>query len=188
MWLSQIITSRSTAPPPCQGMGGQNRSTPPTPKGDQGGPKSPRAVLGSLLLPSPIRGRKATQLLGEWAAKGVPGAAGSPTKAALTLPSAAPGCDASTKQLFCRVLLVLPMPCCSLSSPCWDHPSIHPSLEWQHPSGSSEGLCSAPSPCTQALLSVLGTASRAPAHSLHRCTHGLQKICPVLGNAKGEKK
>lgn len=132
---------------------------------------------------------------------------GSPTKAALTLPTgrAARGCDASTKHLFCRVLSVLPMLCCS-SSPCVGSslPSILPGpperavpppataqvavTHWasQHP----KGLCLLSPPHANRLFSLSQARwEGASAHSLHHTpsAHGLLKICPVLGNARGKK-
>lgn len=87
--------------------------------------------------------------------------------------SAGPGCDVSTKHLFCRV--VLHIPCCS-SSPCG--PAFHPSFQdprngnlslcpgkWRHPSGCSAAkgtLLAVPFSCKQALPSALGSVGRGP--------------------------
>lgn len=106
--------------------------------------------------------------------------------------SAAPGCDASTKHLSCRVLSALHTPHCS-SSP-WD-PAFHPSFQgpktgnpspcgsWQ--SQRDSACCPLPKQTGSPLCP--GHSGQGPLHTANTtaCSaHGLQKTCPALGNAR----
>lgn len=186
--------------------GGQNCSVPPAPKSqvalgvtDPHALKVARAIVGSALLPSPMR-RKAEHRVNEQP-RGSLKHPGSPTKAAshcqqpVLLKAVMPAQSTS--------FLVLPCPAAPHPH-VGIQPSIHPSLgsmlpgpgkgqslpcrgSWHHPPGSSAAtgtLPAVPSPRKQA-------QREGPLHTAHTTApsaQGLQKICPALGNARQRNK